>query len=142
MVKAMKNQRGLTLVELLAVIVILGIVAAIAVPAIGGVIERSKKNADAATIDLVKDAIVRKAITEEAQATSTNTIAISTLTGTEAYLNDDPKLQSTSSIVIRSYWITKTGNSYTAHLSSQAAGSAIPSIEIKINSTTKAVEES
>lgn len=141
MVKAMKNQRGLTLVELLAVIVILGIVAAIAVPAIGGVIERSKKNADAATIDLVKDAIVRKAITEEA-STSTTTIAISTLTGTEAYLNELPKLQSTSTIAINSYWIVKTGNSYTAHLSSQAAGSAIPSIEIKINSTTKAVEES
>ncbi len=31
----LKNQKGLTLVELLAVIVILGIIAAIAVPSIG-----------------------------------------------------------------------------------------------------------
>lgn len=40
-----KNQKGLTLVELLAVIVILGIIAAIAIPAIGNIIEKSKKDA-------------------------------------------------------------------------------------------------
>ncbi|PIC70699.1 Tfp assembly type protein [Sporosarcina sp. P16b] len=39
------NQKGLTLVELLAVIVILGIIAAIAVPAIGNIITNSKVNA-------------------------------------------------------------------------------------------------
>ncbi|RTR27321.1 prepilin-type N-terminal cleavage/methylation domain-containing protein [Robertmurraya yapensis] len=43
--KRLKNQRGLTLVELLAVIVILGIVSAIAVPSIGGIIEKSKEDA-------------------------------------------------------------------------------------------------
>ena len=39
------NQKGLTLVELLAVIVILGIIAAIAVPAIGNIITNSKVSA-------------------------------------------------------------------------------------------------
>lgn len=39
------NQKGLTLVELLAVIVILGIIAAIAVPAIGNIIANTKYNA-------------------------------------------------------------------------------------------------
>ena len=39
------NQKGLTLVELLAVIVILGIIAAIAIPAIGSIIENSRVSA-------------------------------------------------------------------------------------------------
>ncbi|GIN60286.1 hypothetical protein J27TS8_02790 [Robertmurraya siralis] len=40
--KQVNNQRGLTLVELLAVIVILGIIAAIAIPSIGKIIENTK----------------------------------------------------------------------------------------------------
>lgn len=43
--KLLKNQKGLTLIELLAVIVILAIVAAIAVPAIGNIIENTRYNA-------------------------------------------------------------------------------------------------
>lgn len=43
--KLLKNQKGLTLIELLAVIVILAIIAAIAVPAIGNIIENTRYNA-------------------------------------------------------------------------------------------------
>nr|WP_309099766.1 prepilin-type N-terminal cleavage/methylation domain-containing protein [Fredinandcohnia onubensis] len=43
--KHIKNQKGLTLIELLAVIVILGIIAAIAVPAIGNVIDKTEEKA-------------------------------------------------------------------------------------------------
>lgn len=45
MKKRMKNEKGLTLIELLAVIVILAIIAAIAIPAIGNIIANSKYNA-------------------------------------------------------------------------------------------------
>ena len=51
--KRLGNEKGLTLIELLAVIVILAIVAAIAVPAIGNIIENSRVKAikaDAANI--------------------------------------------------------------------------------------------
>lgn len=40
-----KNEKGLTLIELLAVIVILAIISAIAIPSIGNIIDNSKYNA-------------------------------------------------------------------------------------------------
>lgn len=53
MKKGMKNEKGLTLIELLAVIVILAIIAAIAIPAIGNIIDNSRvkgAKADAANV--------------------------------------------------------------------------------------------
>lgn len=45
MQKRLNNEKGLTLVELLAVIVILGIIAAIAIPSIGNIIQNSREKA-------------------------------------------------------------------------------------------------
>lgn len=53
MKKVLKNEKGMTLIELLAVIVIIAIIALIAVPAIGNIINNSKDKAilsDASTI--------------------------------------------------------------------------------------------
>jgi type IV pilus assembly protein PilA len=46
--KRLKSQKGLTLIELLAVIVILGIIAAIAVPSIGALINKTEEDAKVA----------------------------------------------------------------------------------------------
>ena len=43
--KKLKDQKGMTLIELLAVIVIIAIIAAIAIPAIGNLIENSRNGA-------------------------------------------------------------------------------------------------
>lgn len=56
MKKMLRNEKGFTLVELLAVIVILGIIVAIAVPAIGNITQRAQTDADLAQIELVLDA--------------------------------------------------------------------------------------
>jgi len=45
MLKKLKNKNGLTLIELIAVLVILGIIAAIAVPTIGNTINAQRKRA-------------------------------------------------------------------------------------------------
>ncbi|KRE93172.1 hypothetical protein ASG89_06615 [Paenibacillus sp. Soil766] len=92
--RLLKNQKGLTLVELLAVIVILGVVAAIAVPAIGGIINNSKINADAQTVVLLQDTAVRYLTDTDADgSTAVTTVAVATLE-TNHYLRDIPLRQS------------------------------------------------
>lgn len=56
MKKIWKKEKGFTLVELLAVIVILGIILAIAIPAVGNVIKNSEAKADKANWDLFESA--------------------------------------------------------------------------------------
>jgi type IV pilus assembly protein PilA len=70
MKKLLKNAKGLTLVELLAVIVILGVIAAIAVPSIGGIIQNAREDADAQSEALILNAAVMWAMANEPTGTT------------------------------------------------------------------------
>ena len=89
--RIVKNEKGLTLIELLAVIVILAIISAIAVPAIGNIIENTRYNAAKADAINVLNA-ANLYFTDEPDQTS---VTVSTLK-TEKYLDNAGKLESVS----------------------------------------------
>jgi len=60
-----RDQRGLTLIELLAVIVILAIIAAIAIPSIGGIVNKTKKEAHRANAQMIIDGARFKVTAED-----------------------------------------------------------------------------
>jgi len=76
--KMLRNEKGFTLVELLAVIVILGIIGAIAVPSIAGVIENSKKDAHIANAQSLLEAARLYDVSDDIENTG-GTVKYSTL---------------------------------------------------------------
>ncbi len=88
MKKLLKNKKGFTLVELIIVLAILGIIAAIAVPKFKNIQESSKRKADVVTARMIAKA-TELAVAEdkiELPDSGTDTVTLSTLS-TEGYLD-------------------------------------------------------
>ncbi|MFK7696061.1 prepilin-type N-terminal cleavage/methylation domain-containing protein [Paenibacillus sp. HJGM_3] len=91
--EVMKNEKGLTLIELLAVIVIIAIIAAIAIPSIGSIMEKTRLNAHRSNAHMVIDA-ARLYVTSEGKtltaATTSLTLSLTDL-HSKGYLEVIPK---------------------------------------------------
>lgn len=90
--KKLKNEKGLTLIELLAVIVILAIIALIAIPAIGSIVSNSKSKAvlsDATTIIAGAKTAIADGVCAETETKDSNGVVTATKTTcTKADLED------------------------------------------------------
>lgn len=113
--KLARNQKGMTLIELMAVVVILGILAAVAGAAVVNGFDKSRTSADATTASILNDAAQRY-LMDNPPASSATTGSISTfLLRSGGYINDIPKAQTgtdSGKFYATVAW-TKTGNAYT-----------------------------
>lgn len=102
-IRLTKNQKGLTLIELLAIIVILGIIAAIAIPTVGTLIENSRTNADIRSVELIEGAALLYLVANDSDTLRAGTeITVATL-NTAGYLNSIPESQ-----VLKEPYVTVT----------------------------------
>lgn len=94
-VSLIQNEKGITLIELLCVLVIIGIIAAIAIPSLTSVLKRSQANADIATAENFHRIVqLEMMLCNNGAALESGSIATLTVCGTKAVdlLATTPKL--------------------------------------------------
>ena len=84
--KKLKNKKGFTLIELIIVIAILGIIAAIAIPRFNGIQETSKEKADDVTAKMIEKAAETYFISEGSKPSNVAALV-------PKYLDEDPTPQ-------------------------------------------------
>lgn len=102
--KKLKEQKGMTLIELLAVIVIIAIIAAIAIPAIGGIIENSRVGA--AKSDAQNILSAGELYFLDAPATTTE-VTLDKLTA-EGFVDDEGSFESAAADSVKVFKKTST----------------------------------
>ncbi|MCJ1908690.1 prepilin-type N-terminal cleavage/methylation domain-containing protein [Planococcus ruber] len=104
----LKDQKGLTLIELLAVIVIIAIIAAIAIPAIGNIIENSRVGAvKSDAINVLSAATLYE--TDGNKAGTDGTVTVTALK-TAGYLDDLGEIPGAATVHIANKTISGTAN--------------------------------
>lgn len=88
--KARKNQKGFTLVELMVVVVIIGVLVAIAVPVYNGVQEAAATNAADATIRTLNGAVAVYSADNDGAFPATADVL---WTGTNRYIQSAPEFR-------------------------------------------------
>lgn len=119
------TKKGVTLVELLAVVVIMGIIAAIAVPTVGGLIQAQRDNAAAESWDQVEEAAKLYAASE-----SDNTVTLAELI-TQEYI----AFSTTTYTLTSGASLTVDAPILTSAITLEVSGSTV-SVEIGNGSTT------
>lgn len=138
LLKKRLNQKGLTLIELLAVIVILAIVAAIAVPAIGGIINRSEDKAILSEASNILSG-VKLAATANAcdPSKTTDTDPSSTVIGSCDNTNTNVQEYVEGVATGATYFVSKTGNVWTVTYSEFANMNTRPTVIASDTSITE-----
>ena len=134
--KKLGNEKGMTLIELLAVIVILAIIAAIAIPAIGNIIENSR-------VGSAKSNILNAQSAAELYLADNPGAAVVTLANLQGVVLDDPATTTVNeaSTVGESYLysdVTLTAFNYDKSSRLITATSVVGNVTVTATNATKA----